>query len=139
VLPTHLETWVADRTKDVELLVAAMEKHLLDRSAWTGRDFNSSNAPIAWLRLVAELAAQHGHDGLLEDAATALVRSEVRWERFPQRHRTRVWLETLRSESAITVARAISSEPGAAKWLTDEGWSASANTHPAIRAALVVR
>jgi hypothetical protein len=131
-----LVSWVETRTPDLGSLVGAVEGLLLDDSAWAGRDFNRSNAPIAWLRRVAKAAADGAADGLLEDASTALMRTEAKWQRFAQRHQTRAWLEEIKGDQARTVARVLAREPDAVAWLIDEGWS-PARTTTELRAVLV--
>lgn len=73
-----LDAFVHERPDDADALVTAMEGHVLDRHRWVGRDFNSSNRVIAWLRSAATVAVGRRRDGLLEDAATALFRAEAR-------------------------------------------------------------
>lgn len=129
-----LRGWIEHRPNDVTALVQAMETHLSNPAAWGERGFDAANARIAWLRRVATLAVELACDGILEDAATSLLRCDAHWERFPQRHATREWLESLTGAAARTVARVISRERMALQWLLAEGWFPDAAAPP-IRAA----
>jgi hypothetical protein len=128
VTQAALTPWIESRPNDLGSLVGTLEGHVLDPGVWAERDFDLSNLPIAWLRRVARAAADGEADGLLEDASAALMRTEAKWKRFPQRHQTRTWLEELKGDQARTVARVLAREPDAVDWLMDEGWSPTLKT-----------
>lgn len=115
-------SWVERRARDLGLIVQQLEAHLLHGAGWGGRGFDAVGSRIAWLRLVAQQAAAHGNDGLLEDVVGSLLRAEAHWERFPERHATREWLESISGAPARTVARVLRREVEARRWLLAEGW-----------------
>ena len=128
---------LVDDPPHAERLSEAMRSHLCDSSAtWGTRNFDAANAPLNWLRALAQAAEGRDQLGVLEDAAAALFAAGAHWRRFPERRETRQWLEQLAAEAAQTVARALRRDDGARAWLLEESWRPDPGAHPAIRDAL---
>jgi serine/threonine protein kinase len=121
-----------------ERIIEAMRDHLCGpESNWGDRRFDRANAPLRWLRQVAQVASVAEQFGVLEDAASALFAAGAIWRRFPERSGTRRWLDELQGHAAETVARALRRDESARTWLLDEGWRPSARADPHIRSALL--
>jgi hypothetical protein len=121
-----------------ERLIEAMREHLCGPdSRWGNRSFDAANAPLRWLRDVAQVAATAEQLGVLEDAAAALFAASATWRRFPERLETRRWLDELRGPAAETVARALRRDQDARAWLLEEGWKPTARADAHVRSALM--
>ena len=131
-----ITTFVATDPDSVDEVAGAMANHL-DRN-WGDRRFAQLDRVLKFIWRCAVAAEKAGNLGLLEDVAIALFQAEAHAQQFEQRRQTREWLDRLRGEAALTVARALEEVPRAAGWYTDEEWKPSRNADPSIRAALAL-
>jgi len=121
-LPRALtEHLVVERPADMVNAFDRIVHHV--RGTWRDRSFDLLNVPLRWLFAAAEAARVNGDAATLEEACRALFELEDHCRRYEQRHKTRAWLEGLRTNDAETVARVLRAVPAAASWYLDERWS----------------
>jgi serine/threonine protein kinase len=132
---TAVQALVVHDSNRVTELIEHMQTHLLDRDAYRVSGYDALNSPLHFIQVIAAHAGNTGQEGLLEDAATALFRCEVIWERWRQRMFSRQWLGSVSGRSADVVARVLRHHPAAAEWYRREDWRAIGGD-ARIRAAL---
>ena len=101
-----LDVFVTQFPDRARKLLVLMDNHFSSID-WGYRDFNHMNVPLYWIQRVAQAAADAGHLDLLEDACDALFNQEPPRDRYLQKGRTCVWLESLKGPSAARVAQVL--------------------------------
>ena len=98
---------LAEERPEVAAMIAEQLAQHLTNADWTGRSFDSANAPLNWIKAVLEGLLAAGRVDLFGDTAPAYCEAVKTWDRYPHNGRLVPWLASMQAPFATSMARAI--------------------------------